>query len=419
MKYKWLLVPLIGNIFEWYEFAIFSSLSLVIGKLFFNSHDSFSAVISGFMTYGIAYVSRPFGTLLFGYLGDKYGRKKALSISLSIMCLSTLSIPFLPLYAKIGSSASFILILIRVVQGFSLGGEHSSVVTYTCENAPNGKKARFGSLQAAGPVFGALLGFFTVTKLNNIYSNQEILDFAWKIPFYLAILLGVFGLYVRISAAESPEFVKLKLNNQIVKNPVVYFFKYHHKSFFAGMLVIIIVATTSQTFIIGSKIILEIIAKYDQVSANKFSIIISILTIVTIVFSGYLCDKFSLSQVRKIYTYIFIPIAGIGIFLLSKYQLNMLYPLFGVTMLSMMSGLWLGFYPFYLYKNIPIQVRDTGVGLSIAIPAMFFSSSSTVIFMKLFQIYSFKGIYLFFIIVAVIAFIGLYFDMSRLKTPSS
>jgi MFS family permease len=409
MKYKWLLVPLIGNIFEWYEFAIFSGLSLVIGKLFFDNHDPFSATISGFMTYGIAYVSRPFGTLFFGYLGDKYGRKKALFTSLLIMCLSTLLIPFLPLYVKIGQKASLILILVRMIQGFSLGGEHSSVVTYTCENAPEGKKARFGSLQSAGPIFGTLFGFITLMQLNKIYSDQEILDFAWRIPFFLAILLGIVGLYIRISATESPEFIKLKASNKIVNNPVIYFLKYHHKIFFTAMLLMVIVAATTQTFAVGSKAIFEVILKYDQAIANKFSMIIAILTIITAVFSGYLCDKWPLYKIRKIYTIILPVIATFGITLLSKGAIGTFYPIIGVGALSIMGGLWLGFYPYYLYKNIPVQIRDTGVGLSIAIPAIV-SSFSMVVFVKLFQTYSFAGIYLFFMVLSVIAFIGLYFD---------
>jgi MFS family permease len=409
MKYRWLLVPLIGNIFEWYEFAIFSGLSLVVGKLFFDNHDPISATISGFMTYGIAYVSRPFGTLFFGYLGDKYGRKKALFTSLLIMCLSTLMMPFLPLYSQIGSKASLILILVRMIQGFSVGGEHSSVVTYTCENAPEGKKAIFGSLQSAGPIFGTLFGFITLMQLNKIYCDQEILDFAWRIPFFLAILLGVVGLYIRISAAESQEFIKLKASNKIVNNPVIYFFKYHYKVFFSAMFVIFIVGATGQTFVVGSKAIFEVILKYDQASANKFSLIIAILTIITAVFSGYLCDKWPLYQIRKIYT-ILLPLVAIpGIFLLSKGSSNIFFPVIGVGALSAISGLWFGFYPYYLYKNIPVQIRDTGVGLSIAIPAMI-ASFSMILLMKLFQAYSFGGIYLFFMVPSLIAFIGLYVD---------
>jgi MHS family proline/betaine transporter-like MFS transporter len=414
MKAKQFLMPLVGNVFEWYEFAIFSSLSVVIGEVFFNNYDPVNAAISGFMIYGIAYIARPFGTLFFGYLGDKYGRKKSLSLSLLVMCISTLLIPFLPTYSQVGNYASLMLILVRMIQGFSLGGEYSSVVTYTCETAPQNRKGLFGSIQAAIPLLAILAGVLTVIKLNQIYNHQEIVDFAWKIAFFVAILLGFFGMYIWFSVKETQEFIRLKESGGVVDNPVLCLFKNHYKILFIAMLSILGVSAINQTFMIGTKTILEIMLKLDPLVAGKISLIMLLLTMFSIAFSGYLCDKSSLFFIRKIYTILF-PIMTLGgVYLMSRGGAeNTIYPIVGVAMINVIAGLFTGFYSYYLYKNIPTAVRDTGVGLAIAIPNILAGGVGMVTLIKLFQAYSFAGIYGYFILLNIITFAGFYLDKKR------
>lgn len=409
-KYKWFFVPLVGNIFEWYEFAIFSSLSTIIGKIFFNNNDQFSATASGFLIYGIAYLARPVGTLIFGYLGDRFGRKKALSISLLVMSLSTLVIPFLPSYMEIGASASLLLIAVRMIQGISLGGEFSAVVTYTCENAPVGKKGFFGATQSAGPIYGLLLGFFTILELNNAYTDQEILDFAWRIPFFLGVALGVIGIYTRLSCEETGEFLKLKSENRTVKNPLMYLFRNHFRAFMLGCSVLFTVSILTQTFTVGAKSILEIIFKFEKNTASKLSMMLAVFSIAFIWLSGVITEKFALIKVRKIYTIItaILSFMAICIFRIPGGAI------YGMFLMVFLSSLWLGFYPYYLYKNIPTQVRDTGVGFSIGIPVLLTGFSMAIV-MQLFKDYSFSGMYAFILIINIVTIIGFVCDQKLNK----
>ncbi len=413
MKYKWLVIPFIGNMFEWYEFAIFSSLAVIIGKLFFNSADHFSATMLGFLIYGIAYVVRPLGTFIFGYIGDKKGRKEALSSSLILMCFGTLLIPLIPSYETIGRLSSILLILARILQGISFGGEFSSVVTYTCETAPNGKKGLLGSLQIATVLVAIILGIGTINILHYFYSEEEILLFAWKIPFFLAFFTGVFGIYVRSHAAETTDFLKAKTEGKLVKNPFIYFFKNYFTIFITCATIFLSISLGAQTFTIGSKSVLETIFHFKQKTASHLSILICVITIPFMILAGFYVERIALKKFRIGYTVLLLIVSVISCCLMTSESTNLI--ILGIILISIVFGCGNGSYPYYFYKKIPTEVRDTGVGFSIAIPGMIAGGFGMVFFMKLFQIYNLTGIYIFVAIINMISIVGLLLDMKYSK----
>ena len=407
-KYKWLLIPIVGNLFEWYEFAIFSSLSGIIGQLFFDAKDNLSATMFGLVVYGLAYIARPIGTLIFGYIGDKYGRKKALSLSLFLMCGSTFVIPFIPSYQDIGVFASIILIIIRVLQGISFGGEFSSVITYTCENAPVGKKGLFSAMQISCVIIAIMLGLFTIYGLHYFYTDAEILLFAWKLPFFLAIFIGILGVYVRINSSETEEFIQAKKYGKTVKNPFLYFFKNYYKEFFICSTWFLNVSMCVQAFTVGSKSVFEIIFGFSSVVATQCGIAVCVITVPFMLVAGFFGEKFSSQNVRKIYTFSALIVSIFSCYLFATQ--NSVSIFCGILLMSIMFGVGNGLYPYYFYKQIPVYVRGTGVGFSIAIPAIIAGGFGFFGFMKLFQIYGINGIYIFVLIANIVGFIGLFLD---------
>ena len=221
-------------------------------------------------------------------------------------------------------------------------------------------------------------------------------------------MIGVFGLIVRLFSAEREEFTQLKKSNKIINNPFLYFFKNYYKIFFNCSSVVFVLSFVAQTFTIGSKAILEVMFDFDSSMAGILSIIIIILSATTGVLSGYFCDKFSLVKIRRIYTLIIVITIPFGAYLLSCDDHTHIF--LGLTAICLSGDLFFGLYPIFLYKKIPVECRDTGVGFSIGIPAMICGGFGMTTLMKLFQQHSFTGIYMFLSIVLIVAIIGVILD---------
>ncbi len=204
-----LTASLVGTTVEFYDFYIYATAAaLVFGPLFFPAESASAQLLFSLMSFGLAFVARPVGAILFGHFGDRLGRKSTLVASLLLMGVSTLLIGFLPTYQMIGWPAAALLCLCRLGQGFALGGEWGGASLLAVENAPPGWVGRFSS----APQFGAPLGFMAANGLFLLLgfglSDEDFLAWGWRIPFILsAVLVGV-GLWVRLKVTETPAFAK-------------------------------------------------------------------------------------------------------------------------------------------------------------------------------------------------------------------
>ena len=202
------LASLVGTTIEFYDFYIYgTAAALVIGGTFFPGSDPSLQALSAFLTFGIAFLARPIGSVLFGHFGDRIGRKSTLVGSMLVMGCATTLIGALPGYAQAGIAAPVLLCLLRLFQGIGLGGEWGGAALLAIENAPRKQRAWFGMFPQLGPPIGFLLanGFFLALLLG--LGEQRFLAFGWRIPFLAsAVLVGV-GLYVRVTLAETPAFV--------------------------------------------------------------------------------------------------------------------------------------------------------------------------------------------------------------------
>lgn len=229
------LASFIGTAIEFYDFYIYAiAAALVIGPVFFSESSSAAQSLQSFATFGIAFIARPVGAILFGHFGDRVGRKTMLVASLILMGGATTLIGLLPGYASIGFWAPLLLCILRLAQGLGLGGEWGGAALLATENAPQGKRALYGMFPQLGPSAGFLLsnGIFLLITLS--LTKDQFLSWGWRIPFVISAVLVVIGLYIRLKLVESPIFVETLKNKKQVKLPILTLFRHHTHTMILG-----------------------------------------------------------------------------------------------------------------------------------------------------------------------------------------
>lgn len=210
----------IGTAIEFYDFYIYGlAVAMVIGPVFFPGSDPAAQALNAFLTFGIAFVARPFGALLFGHFGDRVGRKATLVASLLVMGISTTLIGVLPSYELIGWLAPALLCLLRFGQGIGLGGEWGGAALLAAEYAPQGKRGWFGMFPQLGPPIGFLCAVSSFLLLSHFLDDTQFRAWGWRIPFLSSAALVMVGLYVRLRLTETPVFAQALKKKQAVKLP--------------------------------------------------------------------------------------------------------------------------------------------------------------------------------------------------------
>ncbi len=234
-----ILASLIGTTIEFYDFYVYATAAvLVFPVLFFPTGNETTALIASFATFGAAMLARPVGAIFFGHLGDRLGRKTTLVASLLTMGIATFLIGLLPTHEHIGIWAAVLLLILRLAQGFAIGGEWSGAALVATENAPEGKRAWYGTF----PQLGAPLGFVIANMLFFVINNaladpaapgiasEAFLSWGWRIPFLFSAVMVIVGLWVRLKLVESEAFERTKQTGKVIRMPLVEAFKNHSKA---------------------------------------------------------------------------------------------------------------------------------------------------------------------------------------------
>jgi MHS family proline/betaine transporter-like MFS transporter len=200
----------LGNAMEWFDFGIYSYLAVTIGKVFFPSGNDTVQLLSSFATFAVSFLVRPLGGMVFGPMGDKIGRKKVLALTMIMMAIGTFAIGLIPSYAAIGFWSPALLILFRLVQGFSTGGEYGGASTFIAEYAPDRRRGYFGSFLELGTLAGYVGASGLVTILTATLGSDGMHSWGWRVPFLVAGPIGMIGLYLRLKLDETPAFQKLE-----------------------------------------------------------------------------------------------------------------------------------------------------------------------------------------------------------------
>lgn len=249
------LASMVGNATEWYDYFIYGTASaLVFGQLFFPTTDPAIGTLLAFATFGVTFLVRPLGALIFGHFGDRIGRKTMLVFSILIMGVGTFLIGLLPTYEAIGIWAPILLVLLRLFQGFAVGGEYGGAVAMTMEYAPANRRGFYTAIPAAGLSIGLLLAtsiFYSFTLL----PEEQFLAWGWRIPFLLSAVLVAVGLYIRLRIAESPVFrraqeqARERAQEQEARAPLMEIMRHYKKIM---LLVLLIPTAVNVSFYIAS-----------------------------------------------------------------------------------------------------------------------------------------------------------------------
>ena len=215
-----ILASSVGTVIEWYDFYLYGSLAAIISAQFFSGVNETTGYIFALMAFAAGFAVRPFGAVVFGRMGDLWGRKNTFLVTMLLMGLSTFVVGLLPSYAAIGVAAPIVLIAMRLVQGLALGGEYGGAATYVAEHAPHGKRGFYTSFIQITATAGLMLSLLVILGVRQAVGEAAFADWGWRIPFLVSILLLAVSLWIRLKLAESPAFQRMKAEGQGSRTPL-------------------------------------------------------------------------------------------------------------------------------------------------------------------------------------------------------
>jgi MFS family permease len=209
----------VGNIIEWYDFYIFGSLAAVLSVKFFEQSHPVAALLSTIALFTAGFLIRPLGAFLFGWMGDRVGRKYTFLVTLSGMGLGTGAIGLIPTYESIGLTAAFVLFGLRMIQGLCLGGEYGGAITYVAEHVPDDSRGYYTGWLQTSPTLGIVVSLAVIIATRTYFGNQAFDEWAWRVPFLVSFLLVAIAIYIRLQLQETPIFQEIKARGQMTRNP--------------------------------------------------------------------------------------------------------------------------------------------------------------------------------------------------------
>jgi MHS family shikimate/dehydroshikimate transporter-like MFS transporter len=229
------IASFIGTTIEWYDFFLYGTASaLIFNKLFFQNYDPLTGTLASFGTYAVGFAARPIGGIVCGHFGDKIGRKSMLIFTLLVMGIATFLIGCLPTYNQIGIWAPILLVVLRVAQGFGIGGEWGGAVLMAVEHSPKGRRGFYGSWPQIGVPAGLLLATVVFTQISNL-PEEALLAWGWRVAFLLSFILVGVGLFIRLAVVEPPMFAEIKRAGAGARMPILDVLREHPKSVLLAM----------------------------------------------------------------------------------------------------------------------------------------------------------------------------------------
>jgi len=369
---------MVGNLFEFYDFALFGYFAPIIGKLFFPSDNPTVELISAFGVFAAGFIVRPLGGLIFGHIGDLFGRKRALVIAILLMSIPTAIIGLLPTYAQVGTLAPIMLVAMRMLQGISLGGNYSGSITFVTEHTDPKHRGLMGGFAVASCLSGILLGSATAAFFAQILDDSQLETFGWRVPFLLGVLICFVGFYMRRKVDESPEFLEeQKSIDKQTEHPLKEISKKHK-----GQIAAVVGATMLHDlsfyllFVYMTTYLTTVLGIPDETSFTINTINLIVVSIVT-VFSAWLSDKWGRKKILTASALLFV-IGTIPLMTLMGGKNT--YVIFASQLiLAIAVGGYFGPIPALMIEAFPTRVRYSASALVTNISGPLFGGTAPML----------------------------------------
>ena len=372
-KRRAIIAGLIGNYVEWFEFTVYAFMASVVGALFFPSADPTTSLLGSYAVFGVAFVARPLGGVVFGHIGDRFGRRRALALGVILLSVATAALGCLPTYASIGITAPILLVIFRAVQGFALGGELASATTFLMEYSPPNRRGLYTSLIGTGAAAGLITGTLLAMLLNAVLTSESLQSWGWRIPFLVGVAFALIGFYIRYRLSETPEFSSLVKDNNVASVPVIESFR-HHFSMIA--LLFCFQASVSLVFYIVSAFLPGYfrIVGIGQAASLQLTLVGFAIAALLCPVVGALSDRFGRRPLALL-TNLWPFIASLPAFYLLN-QTSAGGVLGGVVLLAIALGLGLAIPPLLFVEAFPPRVRVSGSSISYNLSQMLFGGTA-------------------------------------------
>lgn len=356
-----LISCMIGNALEWYDFVIYGYFAVVLGGLFFPSADPFTQILASWGVFWSGFLARPLGSMVFGHIGDKVSRKFALTLSIYVMAIPTALMGCLPTYAQVGLLAPLLLIVLRTLQGFAIGGEFTGSMVFLIEHAPSSKRGLWGSWASFSAVLGVIIGSILVATLNTYLSSEDMQSWGWRVPFLLSIFGSMVGGYMRKKLTDPGIYLEVKGRRKVESIPLKTLFA-HHKSKI-GVIILLDFLTAIGFFIVAIFLAnyFRAYLKFDAGLALTINTVNMCVFAFSTLIGGWLSDKVGRKNTLAY------PCIG---FILFSYPLFQLFQsgdpallMVGQAGLAFMMGVFFGTIPTALAEIMPTSIRFSGLSI--------------------------------------------------------
>lgn len=367
----------IGNVLEWYDFAVYGFLAPIMSPLFFPADNGLTGLIKTYGIFAAGYLMRPIGGIIFGYVGDRLGRKTALQWSIAMMAIPTVLVGLLPVHASIGSTAAVLLILLRLIQGLSVGGELIGSMSYLVETAPKNRRGLAGSWSVCGAVSGILLGSLVASALGSLLSEEAMNQWGWRVPFLMGIVIFAVGRWLRRTLVESDEFKNADKEEPDAPLPIIAVLRDMPGRVLHLSTSILLFAASFYLLFVWMPTYLSTIVTPPVEHAMAINTVAMVLLLIMIPLGGRLSDSIGRKPVMLTAT----ALMGLLVYpaFLILDQGIMLYALAIQLLFAVLMGLIQGPLPAFMVECFPVKVRYTAIGLSYNITLAIFGGTAPLV----------------------------------------